>query len=196
MPLLKSPKASPASSVTISLTAASECERSHRSVDLLRRFYEYFLTRFTSAEGKNGGQWSPATWTAIGRAKGWRGCANQYYSPSCDMRCLFEKLAPSKCRIYNPACGSGGMFVQWDEFVGSQGGNLDNISIYGQDKLARRQQPKQSNATTHRLGLMNRALRGIEADLDFEHADTFCRSSRVIFLPGFALGPWQRQCRP
>ena len=72
---------------TIELTAASEGEKTHRSVDLLGRVYEYFLTRFASAEGKNGGQ---------------------FYTPSCVVRCLVEMLAPYKGRIYDPACGSGG----------------------------------------------------------------------------------------
>ena len=75
---------------TISLTAASEGEKTHRSVDLLGRVYEYFLPRFASAEGKNGGQ---------------------FYTPSCVVRCLVEMLKPYKGRIYDPACGSGGMFV-------------------------------------------------------------------------------------
>ena len=109
---------------TIELTAASEGEsssnkRGHRSVDLLGRVYEYFLTRFASAEGKNGGQ---------------------FYTPSCVVRCLVEMLAPYKGRIYDPACGSGGMFVQSEKFVESHGGKLGDISIYGQE----------SNATTAR----------------------------------------------
>ena len=198
---------------TISLTAASEGEKPHRSVDLLGRVYDwsgatktaagspkgerggahqYFLTRFASAEGKNGGQ---------------------FYTPSCVVRCLVEMLAPYTAlrgsaflqseaspqvvsaakdngRIYDPACGSGGMFVQSEKFVESHGGKLGDISIYGQDKWARRQrpfglakrarrvrlrrqQPKQSNATTRRLAIMNLAIRGIEADIGKEHADTF-----------------------
>jgi type I restriction enzyme M protein len=197
---------------TIELTAASEGEKTHRSVDLLGRVYEYFLTRFASAEGKNGGQWSGATWTTIGSPEGWRGGANQFYTPSCVVRLLVEMLAPYKGRIYDPACGSGGMFVQSEKFVESHGvtgqrdsaslqseatlpglkGNRGDISIYGQDKWARRQrpfglakrarrvrlrgqQPKQSNATTRRLAVMNLALRGIEADFGPEHADTFRR---------------------
>jgi len=76
---------------TIELTASSEGEQTHRSVDLLGRVYEYFLTRFASAEGKNGGQ---------------------FYTPSCVVRCLVEMLEPYKGRIYDPCCGSGGMFVQ------------------------------------------------------------------------------------
>ena len=129
---------------TIELTAASEGEKTHRSVDLLGRVYEYFLTRFASAEGKNGGQ---------------------FYTPSCVVRCLVEMLAPYKGRIYDPACGSGGMFVQSEKFVESHGGKLGDISIYGQE----------SNATTRRLAVMNLALRGIEADFGPEHADTFRR---------------------
>ncbi len=127
---------------TISLTAASEGEKTHRSVDLLGRVYEYFLTRFASAEGKNGGQ---------------------FYTPSCVVRCLVEMLAPYKGRIYDPACGSGGMFVQSEKFVESHGGKIGDISIYGQE----------SNATTRRLAIMNLAIRGIEADIGKEHADTF-----------------------
>ena len=76
---------------TIELTAASEGEKTHRSVDLLGRVYEYFLTRFASAEGKNGGQ---------------------FYTPSCVVRLLVEMLAPYKGRIYDPACGTGGMLLE------------------------------------------------------------------------------------
>ena len=149
---------------TIELTAASEGEKTHRFVDLLGRVYEYFLTGFASAEGKHGGQ---------------------FYTPSCVVRCLVEMLAPYKGRIYDPCCGSGGMFVQSAKIVESHGGtgqrdsafskseatfpglkgNGGDISIYGQG----------SNATTRRLAVMNLALRGIEADLGHEHADTFRR---------------------
>ena len=191
---------------TISLTAASEGEKTHRSVDLLGRVYEYFLTRFASAEGKNGGQ---------------------FYTPSCVVRCLVEMLAPYKGRIYDPACGSGGMFVQSIKFLESHGGtaprdsalpeseatlrslsaakgNRGDISIYGQDKWARRQrpfglarrarrvrlrrqQPKQSNATTHRLAVMNLALRGIEVDFGPEHADTFRRDRHPDLSADFII---------
>ena len=127
---------------TITLTAGAEGEKTHRSVDLLGRVYEYFLTRFASAEGKNGGQ---------------------FYTPSCVVRCLVEMLGPYQGRIYDPCCGSGGMFVQSEKFVESHGGKLGDISIYGQE----------SNPTTRRLAVMNLALRGIEADFGPEHADTF-----------------------
>src|SRR6478672_7161906 len=154
---------------TIELTAASEGEKTHRSVDLLGRVYEYFLTRFASAEGKNGGQ---------------------FYTPSCVVRCLVEMLAPYKGRIYDPACGSGGMFVQSEKFVESHGGSLGDISIYGQE----------SNATTRRLAVMNLALRGIEADFGPEHADTFrrdlhpdLRADFVIANPPFNDSDWFRK---
>jgi type I restriction enzyme M protein len=154
---------------TISLTAASEGEKTHRSVDLLGRVYEYFLTRFASAEGKNGGQ---------------------FYTPSCVVRCLVEMLAPYKGRIYDPACGSGGMFVQSEKFVESHGGKIGDISVYGQE----------SNATTRRLAIMNLAIRGIEADIGKEHADTFrnvqhpdLRADYVLANPPFNDSDWFRK---
>jgi len=154
---------------TIELTAASEGEATHRSVDLLGRVYEYFLTRFASAEGKNGGQ---------------------FYTPSCVVRCLVEMLEPYKGRIYDPCCGSGGMFVQSEKFVESHGGRLGDISIYGQE----------SNATTRRLAVMNLAIRGIEADFGSEHADTFrrdlqpdLRADYVIANPPFNDSDWFRK---
>jgi type I restriction enzyme M protein len=135
----------------------------------LGRVYEYFLTRFASAEGKNGGQ---------------------FYTPSCVVRCLVEMLAPYKGRIYDPACGSGGMFVQSEKFVESHGGKLGDISIYGQE----------SNATTRRLAVMNLALRGIEADFGPEHADTFRRdlhpdlkADYVLANPPFNDSDWFRK---
>jgi type I restriction enzyme M protein len=154
---------------TIELPAASEGEQTHRSVDLLGRVYEYFLTRFASAEGKNGGQ---------------------FYTPSCVVRCLVEMLEPYKGRIYDPCCGSGGMFVQSEKFVESHGGKIDDISIYGQE----------SNATTRRLAVMNLALRGIEADFGPEHADSFrrdvhpdLRADFVIANPPFNDSDWFRK---
>jgi type I restriction-modification system DNA methylase subunit len=119
-------------------------DRENRAKDILGRVYEYFLTQFASAEGKNGGQ---------------------FYTPSCVVRCLVAMLAPYKGRIYDPCCGSDGMFVQSEKFVLAHGGKLGDISIYGQE----------SNATTRRLAVMNLALRGIEADFGPEQADTFRR---------------------
>jgi len=143
-------------------------ESTHRSVDLLGRVYEYFLTRFASAEGKNGGQ---------------------FYTPSCIVRTIVEMLAPYKGRVYDPACGSGGMFVQSEKFVVEHGGRIGDLSIYGQE----------SNATTRRLAIMNLAIRGIEADFGSEQADTFRRDLHkdlkaqfVIANPPFNDSDWHR----
>ena len=140
-----------------------------RSKDLLGRVFEYFLTQFASAEGKNGGQ---------------------FYTPSCIVRLLVEMLAPYKGRIYDPCCGSGGMFVQSEKFVESHGGSLGDISIYGQE----------SNPTTRRLAIMNLALRGIEADFGTENADTFrrdlhpdLRADFVLANPPFNDSDWFRK---
>jgi len=148
--------------------AGGEGEQSKalRSVDLLGRVFEYFLTQFASAEGKNGGQ---------------------FYTPSCVVRLLVEMLAPYKGRIYDPCCGSGGMFVQSEKFVEAHGGTLGDISIYGQE----------SNPTTRRLAIMNLALRGIEADFGAENADTFrrdlhpdLRADYVLANPPFNDSDW------
>ncbi|WP_010583953.1 class I SAM-dependent DNA methyltransferase [Schlesneria paludicola] len=141
----------------------------NRSKDLLGRVFEYFLTQFASAEGKNGGQ---------------------FYTPSCIVRLLVEMLAPYKGRIYDPCCGSGGMFVQSEKFVEAHGGKLGDISVYGQE----------SNPTTRRLAIMNLALRGIEADFGIENADTFrrdlhpdLRADFVLANPPFNDSDWFRK---
>ncbi len=155
--------------ITLIATATEgEDAKSHRSVDLLGRVYEYFLTRFASAEGKNGGQ---------------------FYTPSSVVRTIVEMLAPYKGRIYDPACGSGGMFVQSEKFVLEHGGRIGDLSIYGQE----------SNATTRRLAIMNLAIRGIEADFGPDQADTFRRDLHkdlkaqfVIANPPFNDSDWHR----
>jgi type I restriction enzyme M protein len=143
-------------------------DEANRSKDILGRVYEYFLTQFASAEGKNGGQ---------------------FYTPSCVVRTIVEMLSPYKGRIYDPACGSGGMFVQSEKFVESHGGKIGDISIYGQE----------SNHTTRRLAVMNLAIRGIEADFGPENADTFKRDLHkdlkadfVIANPPFNDSDWAR----
>jgi type I restriction enzyme M protein len=140
-----------------------------RSKDILGRVYEYFLSQFASAEGKKGGQ---------------------FYTPQSVVRLLVEMLAPYKGRIYDPCCGSGGMFVQSEKFVEAHGGKLGDISIYGQE----------SNATTRRLAMMNLAIRGIEADLGEEQADTFrrdlhpdLRADFVLANPPFNDSDWFRK---
>jgi type I restriction enzyme M protein len=118
--------------------------KENRSKDILGRVYEYFLSQFASAEGKKGGQ---------------------FYTPRCVVGVLVSMLAPYKGRVYDPCCGSGGMFVQSEKFVEAHGGKLGDISIYGQE----------SNHTTWRLAKMNLAIRGIDSNLGKEHADTFHR---------------------
>lgn len=144
-------------------------DEENRSRDVLGRVYEYFLSQFASAEGKKGGQ---------------------FYTPSCIVRLLVEMLAPYKGRIYDPCCGSGGMFVQSEKFVEAHGGRIGDISIYGQE----------SNPTTRRLAVMNLAIRGIEADFGPEHADTFrrdlhpdLRADFVIANPPFNDSDWARK---
>jgi len=114
----------------------------NRSKDILGRVYEYFLSEFASAEGKKGGQ---------------------FYTPRSAVRILVEMLAPYKGRVFDPCCGSGGMFVQSEKFIEEHGGRLGDISIYGQE----------SNLTTWRLAKMNLAIRGIDADLGAENADSY-----------------------
>lgn len=116
----------------------------NRSKDILGRVYEYFLSQFASAEGKKGGQ---------------------FYTPRCVVQVLVEMLAPYKGRVYDPCCGSGGMFVQSEKFVEAHGGRVGDISIYGQE----------SNNTTWRLARMNLAIRGIDANLGAENANSFHR---------------------
>ena len=116
----------------------------NRSKDILGRVYEYFLAQFASAEGKKGGQ---------------------FYTPRCVVQVLVEMLAPYKGRVYDPCCGSGGMFVQSEKFIKEHGGRIGDISIYGQE----------SNPTTRRLAKMNLAIRSIDANLGSENADSFHR---------------------
>ena len=112
--------------------------------DPIGKIYEYFLGKFALAEGKKGGE---------------------FLTPPSGVKLLVAVLAPHKGRVYDPCCGSGGMFVSSEEFVQSHGGRIDDISIYGQE----------SNPTTWRLAAMNLAIRGFAADLGQEPADTFSR---------------------
>ena len=114
----------------------------HREKDLLGRVYEYFLGKFASQEGKGGGE---------------------FYTPRCVVRLLVEMIEPYKGRVYDPCFGSGGMFVQSEDFVEAHGGQRNDIAVYGEEL----------NDTTWRLGKMNLAIRGIEADLGPRWGDTF-----------------------
>jgi len=119
-------------------------DKENRSKDILGRVYEYFLSQFALAEGKKGGQ---------------------FYTPRCVVQTLVEMLAPYKGRVFDPCCGSGGMFVQSEKFIEAHGGRKDDISIYGQE----------SNYTTWKLAKMNLAIRGIDGNLGKEHANSFHR---------------------
>ena len=136
-----------------------------RAKDTLGRVYEYFLSRFASAEGKSGGQ---------------------FYTPSRVVRVLVEMLAPYKGRVYDPCCGSGGMFVSSEKFIEAHSGKLGDISIYGQE----------SNYTTWRLAKMNLAIRGIDAQIG--HGDTFhndahpdLKADYVLANPPFNDSDWR-----
>ena len=134
--------------------------------DILGRTYEYCLSMFAEQEGKRGGE---------------------FFTPSCVVRTLVEVLHPYKGRVYDPCCGSGGMFVQSAKFVENHSGNISDISIYGQD----------SNPTTWKLAQMNLAIRGIEPDLGEYAADTFLndrhptmRADYILANPPFNLSNW------
>jgi type I restriction enzyme M protein len=138
----------------------------NRSKDILGRVYEYFLGQFASAEGKKGGQ---------------------FYTARCVVQLLVEMLAPYKGRVYDPCCGSGGMFVQSEKFIEAHGGKLGDISIYGQE----------SNPTTWRLAKMNLAIRGIDANLGQENADSFhhdlhpdLKADYLLANPPFNSSDW------
>jgi type I restriction enzyme M protein len=141
-------------------------DKENRSKDILGRVYEYFLGQFASAEGKKGGE---------------------FYTPRCVVRLLVEMIEPYKGRVYDPCCGSSGMFVQSEEFIEKHGGRIGDLSVYGQE----------SNPTTWKLAKMNLALRGIEANLGPHHADTFrndlhkdLRADFVLANPPFNMSDW------
>ena len=134
--------------------------------DILGRTYEYCLSKFAEQEGK---------------------LAGEFYTPSCVVRTLVEVLQPYHGRVYDPCCGSGGMFVQSAKFVENHSGNINDISVYGQD----------SNPTTWKLAQMNLAIRGIDADLGKFNADTFfndchptMRADYIMANPPFNLSDW------
>ena len=142
-----------------------------RSKDVLGRVYEYFLSQFASAEGKKGGE---------------------FYTPRCVVKLLVEMLEPWRGRVYDPCCGSSGMFVQSVEFIrahatgnGNGGRARGDISVYGQE----------SNYTTWRLARMNLAIRGIEGQI--AHGDTFhndrhpdLRADFILANPPFNVSDW------
>lgn len=138
----------------------------HEGVDVLGRVYEYFLAQFASNEGKNGGE---------------------FYTPRSVVSLLVEMLQPFNGRVYDPCCGSGGMFVQAEHFVTAHGGTRNDISVFGQEQ----------NPTTWRLAKMNLAIRGIEANLGPEWGDSFhndkhpdLRADFILANPPFNISNW------
>ncbi|HDX8402762.1 type I restriction-modification system subunit M [Aeromonas dhakensis] len=134
--------------------------------DILGQVYEYFLGEFASAEGKKGGQ---------------------FYTPASIVRTLVAVLAPHHGQVYDPCCGSGGMFVQSEKFIEAHGGKLGDVSIYGQE----------SNPTTWRLAAMNLAIQGMDYNLGKEPGDTFTRNQHpdlradfVLANPPFNISDW------
>lgn len=134
--------------------------------DLLGQVYEYFLGQFASAEGRRGGQ---------------------FYTPASIVKTLVAVLNPHHGKVYDPCCGSGGMFVQSEKFIEAHGGKLGDVSIYGQE----------ANPTTWRLAAMNLAIRGIDFNLGKEPADTFIRNQHsdlradfILANPPFNISDW------
>lgn len=134
--------------------------------DILGQVYEYFLGMFASAEGKRGGQ---------------------FYTPASIVKTLVAILNPHSGQVYDPCCGSGGMFVQSEKFIEAHGGKLGDVSIYGQE----------ANPTTWRLAAMNLAIRGIDFNLGREPADTFTRNQHpdlradfILANPPFNISDW------
>lgn len=137
-----------------------------KNKDTLGRVYEYFLSRFASAEGKGGGE---------------------FYTPQSVVQLLVEMLEPYKGRVYDPCCGSGGMFVQSENFVKEHGGRIGDISIYGQE----------SNYTTWRLCKMNLAIRSIDNNIGQKNADSFhedlhkdLKADFILANPPFNISDW------
>ena len=141
-------------------------EEGDRSRDILGRVYEYFLGQFAGAEGKRGGE---------------------FYTPQTVVRVLVEMLEPYSGRVYDPCCGSGGMFVQSEKFVQEHGGRIGDIAIYGQE----------SNYTTWRLAKMNLAVRGIDSDIRWNNEGSFhkdelrdVKADFILANPPFNISDW------
>ena len=141
-------------------------EEGDRSKDILGRVYEYFLGQFAGAEGKRGGE---------------------FYTPRSVVRVLVEMLEPYQGRVYDPCCGSGGMFVQSEKFVQEHGGRIGDIAIYGQE----------SNYTTWRLAKMNLAVRGIDSDIRWNNEGSFhkdelrdLKADFILANPPFNISDW------
>lgn len=145
-------------------------ESNESDEDLLGRTYEYCIAQFASKEGKGGGE---------------------FYTPASIVRTLVEILKPfENCRVYDPACGSGGMFVQSAKFIQAHSGKRGAISVYGQE----------ANSDTWKMAKMNMAIRGIDADFGPYQADTFTKDLHptlkadfVLANPPFNYHPWNQE---
>lgn len=128
-----------------------------KSKDIIGRVYEYFLGEFANAEGKKGGQ---------------------FYTPKSIVKILVEMIEPYKGRVYDPCCGSSGMFVMSEKFIVEHSGNLDDISIFGQE----------SNQTTYRLSRMNLAIRGIDgSQIKWNNEGSFLKDAHPDLKADFIL---------
>ena len=148
-------------------TIANECHMTEQ--DVVGRVYEYFLGRFAATEGKGGGE---------------------FYTPKCVVTLIAEMIEPYKGKIYDPCCGSGGMFVQSIKFVDSHKGNRKDISIYGQEYTS----------TTYKLAKMNLAIRGISANFGDVPANTFFKDQHpdlkadfIMANPPFNQKQWRQE---
>ena len=137
--------------------------------DMLGRVYEYFLGQFASKDGQKGGE---------------------FYTPACIVKTMVEMIEPYSGRVYDPACGSGGMFVQSLKFIQNHQGNVRNVAIYGQEK----------NPTTWKLAKMNLAIRSIDGDLGKFAADTFhedlhkdLKADYILANPPFNISDWGQE---
>ena len=134
--------------------------------DLLGRVYEYFLSGFASSEGKRGGE---------------------FFTPRSVVKTLVSMLEPKQGRVYDPCCGSGGMFIQSENFIEDHGGHRDDISVYGQE----------INHTTWRLAMMNLAVQGIDAEIKWNNEGSFIRdelpdlrADYILANPPFNISDW------
>jgi type I restriction enzyme M protein len=131
-------------------------DKESRKKDILGRVYEYFLGQFADAEGKSGGQ---------------------FYTPSCIVKILVNMIEPFKGRVFDPCCGSGGMFVQSEKFIKEHQGRIGDIAVYGQE----------SNQTTWRLCRMNLAIRGIAGDIAWNDQGSFLKDAHPNLKSDFVL---------
>ena len=154
----------------VDLFTNMDMDKTEGNRDILGRTYEYCIAQFAEKEGVKGGE---------------------FYTPSSILNTLVAVLRPySNCRVYDPCCGSGGMFVQSAKFIQAHSGRRDNISIYGQE----------ANPDTWKMALMNLTIRGLDADLGPYHADTFTndlhptlKAEFILANPPFNYHPWGQE---